>query len=340
MENNFQFKDLDINQSRIHTDICQVFEAWLILEREYAGYKGGMFWKTARGKEYLFRSTTSRGDGKSLGPRSEQTEAIHHAFHERKSWLESKRLVLRQQIQQQAMYVKAARLNRTPKVVAALLRQLHRQGWLGSHLIVVGTHALLAYESQANMHFETGLMSTLDLDLMWDVRKQLNLAGALPHSGLMSVLRKADSSFEPLEPRSFCAVNSAGFRVDLIKPTERPPWKPAPEQIAPGDLVVASIPNLDWLLNAPKFTATIMDQDGFPLLITCPDPRAYALHKVWLSKQPNRSPAKAQRDLAQAYAVAKLVHERMPHLPMKAELLRQFPFELSQSLENLPLGFE
>lgn len=340
MENTFQFIDLDLNQSRIYTDMCQVFEAWLLVEREYIGYKGGMFWKKSGKGEYLFRSSNSRGDGRSLGPRTPETESIYAAFHDRKQWLETRRTSLQLEIRKQAPYVKAARLNRTPRIVASLLREIHRQGWLGKQLVVVGTHALLAYESVANLHFETGLMSTLDLDLMWDVRKQLHLAGSLTRTGLLGLLKKADSSFEPLEPRSFCAVNLDGFRVDLIKPTERPPWKPAPEQMAPGDLFVASIPNMDWLLNAPKFSATVFDQDGFPLLLTCPDPRAYALHKSWLSKQPNRSPAKAKRDLAQAYAVARLVQSRLPHLPMKAELMRQFPLEISETLPDLPRGFE
>ncbi len=45
-----------------------------------------------------------------------------------------------------------------------------------------------------------------------------------------------------------------------------------------------------------------------------PDPRAFALHKAWLSQQPTRDPLKKPRDLAQAKAVAQLVREQMPHL--------------------------
>jgi hypothetical protein len=45
-----------------------------------------------------------------------------------------------------------------------------------------------------------------------------------------------------------------------------------------------------------------------------PDPRAFALHKAWLSRQPDREPLKKPRDIAQAREVVQLVREHMPHL--------------------------
>ena len=39
-----------------------------------------MRWKTVRGIEYLFRDSDARGNGKSLGPRSVETEATLAAF--------------------------------------------------------------------------------------------------------------------------------------------------------------------------------------------------------------------------------------------------------------------
>jgi hypothetical protein len=51
-----------------------------------------------------------------------------------------------------------------------------------------------------------------------------------------------------------------------------------------------------------------------------PDPRAFALHKAWLSGLATREPIKKTRDLDQAKAVAKLVQDEMPHLPFESTL--------------------
>lgn len=67
-------------------------------------------------------------------------------------------------------------------------------------------------------------------------------------------------------------------------------------------------------LAAPKLETVAVDEDGQPVPFRVPDPRAFALHKAWLSPQLTREPVKKPRDLAQARAVAQLVREYMPHL--------------------------
>ncbi len=48
--------------------------------------------------------------------------------------------------------------------------------------------------------------------------------------------------------------------------------------------------------------------DGIPLsIMSCIDPRAFALHKLWLSRRADRSPAQRPREAAQAVTVAALV---------------------------------
>lgn len=66
--------------------------------------------------------------------------------------------------------------------------------------------------------------------------------------------------------------------------------------------------------------AVAIDEDGWPVPIRAPDPRAFALHKVWLSMQASREPLKKPRDLDQAKAVAKLVQHYLPHLPFEDAL--------------------
>lgn len=50
------------------------------------------------------------------------------------------------------------------------------------------------------------------------------------------------------------------------------------------------------------------------------EPRAFALHKAWLSGLHEREPLKKPRDLDQARSVAKLVIDEMPHLPFESTL--------------------
>ena len=127
------------------------------------------------------------------------------------------------------------------------------------------------------------------------------------------MLKKADRSFELVRKRGFRAANAGQFMVDLIV-APRSMRDSEPVTFSEGDLVASEVPGLQWLINAPKLDAVAIDEDGFPAPMRAPDPRAFALHKAWLSQQPERDPVKKPRDLAQARAVAQLVREAMPHL--------------------------
>lgn len=130
---------------------------------------------------------------------------------------------------------------------------------------------------------------------------------------MIGLLRKADRSFECIRKRGFRAANAGQFMVDLIVPP-RSMQESEPISFAPDDMVASEVPGLQWLINAPKLFACAIDEDGWPAPFRVPDPRAFALHKVWLSGQPTREPVKKARDLAQAQAMAAMIAEHMPHL--------------------------
>ena len=50
---------------------------------------------------------------------------------------------------------------------------------------------------------------------------------------------------------------------------------------------------------AKKFHQVAIAQDGFPVPMVAPDPRLFALHKLWLAEQPDCEPVKKGRDRAQ-----------------------------------------
>jgi hypothetical protein len=113
-----------------------------------------------------------------------------------------------------------------------------------------------------------------------------------------------------------------------------------------GDLKAAEIKNLHWLISSPNIYQVVIGKDGFPSAMTVPDPRAFSLHKLWLSKQVNRQAVRKQRDLDQAIAVASLTVKYLPQYEFKASELRMFPKTLLTEAEKniagleLPSGFD
>ena len=81
-------------------------------------------------------------------------------------------------------------------------------------------------------------------------------------------------------------------------------FQPAALTNLPDDLEGAAIFGLGWLVNSPKLEAVAVDEKGYPVRLDVIDPRAFALHKAWVSSRPDREPIKALRDLEQAKAAA------------------------------------
>ena len=59
--------------------------------------------------------------------------------------------------------------------------------------------------------------------------------------------------------------------------------------------------------------------------MVAPDPRLFALHKLWLAEQPGREPVKNGRDRAQGTAVLQLLLERLPEYPLDPRVLKGLP---------------
>jgi hypothetical protein len=224
-----------------------------------------------------------------------------------------------EKIQEQARLNKALRLNRVPNVIARVLRELDNAG-LREDFTVIGTQALYAYEATAGVHFILELLASGDVDLLYDARKKLTVASdKLDGHGLLGLLKKADRTFECIRENGYRAANAGLFMVDLVV---APRGMHAAQSVtfAKADLVATEVPGLQWLLNSPKLDAVAIDEDGWPVSIRVPDPRAFALHKAWLSVQSSREPLKTPRDLGQARAVAKVVDAYLPHLPFEETL--------------------
>lgn len=328
-----EFQELNSDQRREAVNTQQRFAALREAQERATAYRGSMIWTETKGRAYLVRSQYGASGLRrqtSLGPRSEQTEAIKHEFDRGREAARARLQNLQAVMAQQAAINRAIGLGRVPLIGAKIIRALDQAGMLGAGIRVLGTNAIYAYEAAAGVRIDPGLTSTEDIDLLLDARSELTFAASedVSHPSLLRLLQKIDHSFER-DRQTFRAANSAGYLVDLIKPLRDPPWADANERQRIGedaaDLTAAEIHGLAWHESAPSFEAVAIDEKGEPCRIVATDPRVWAAHKLWVSKRPDREPLKRRRDEAQAHAIARLVTAYLPHLPYTSEQLRMLP---------------
>lgn len=333
------YNDLNAEQARQSVDVAQAYEAWRMADRDYRErFAGSMFWQTvdAAGRRYLYREL--KGVKRSLGPQSDETEDIHRAFTTGREAVKERLRGITDRLNAMAPVNRALRLNRVPRLAARILRRLDEAGLLGKPFRVAGTHALYALEQACAVQIRSDLLATGDVDLLWDSRAGLQLSGgpALRMEGVLGLLRRVDRSFALARPGSFRAVNRDGYMVDLITPPFGDPVTSRPRSIGTGeDLTAIEIGGLAWLVNSPSFEQTAIGEDGYPLRMVTPDPRAWAVHKLWLAGRGDREPAKRIRDRAQAMFAIGLLHRRRPDLRFDAGELQALPQALRKAVLDI-----
>lgn len=336
-------KELNGAQRRQLIDTQQVFEAWRAAFRERdRRFAGGMRWAARNGKEYLLRKIGKRE--KSLGRRSPELEATYAAFTKGRAENSARLASLASRLDEFAPINVAMGLGRMPATAARILRECDKAGLLGEQIFVVGTNALFAYEAMAGVLVASELVASSDIDLLYDARRRLSLAVNDVHErGLIGLLRNADKSFAPIRPRDYRAANREGYIVDLIRPQPRDVFRDRLRTAVtdlPEDLEGAPIFGLTWLINTAKVDAVPLDEKGYPVRVVAIDPRAFSLHKAWISKRVDREPIKASRDWEQAQAVAMLAI-RYLRLPFDSQSLSSLPAALRNLLADVvPRGIE
>jgi hypothetical protein len=329
-----QFAELSADQRRQFINAKQSFEAWREADQEFRHtYRGEMRWRKVGGREYLSRKYHKVWN--QVGPRSPETERIKDEYTEQRTSLRSRLTRLNKRLDDMRPLNRAMGLGRVPRVAAQVLRMLDQTGFLGRQVSVAGTHALYAYEARSGVLFEPELTATTDIDLLWDVRRRFTfLMQDVSESGIIGLLRKVDKTFR--RTRSYSAENADPYIVEFIRPERKnEATRPNPRltRVA-DDLEPAPIDGLAWLINAPKFEEIVMGEDGRPLLMCCIDPRAFALHKLWLSRRPTREGIKRRRDELQARAVAAVATQFMG-LTFDRRALSALPKELTDGAAEL-----
>jgi hypothetical protein len=218
------------------------------------------------------------------------------------------------------------------------LRHLTPGDLTAAPLMVIGTHALHAFEFAAGVFIDAPRNSAL----IEGAAQQLTLASAAPLApeAFLRLLRRGDRSYDTLPGDGLAAVNRHGFRVRLWLPATAPPGSRMVVRDAPGVTVQAAGGDLAALLAAPKFSQVVIGRRGDPVTMVVPDPRALALHKLWLSQRQDREPAHKERDRVQAAALAELILRYLPQYYFFSSELQLFPPEVARLAEGMVEGYE
>jgi len=320
------FPELSNEQRRQLIDAQQAFSAWRPAASELARI-GTLRSQASKGKRYMYE--VHGNVRKSLG---RETPALlkKKAQHDgRRDALKSTVKTLERRLSEMAPVNRALGLGRMPTIAARILRALDGEGLLGRHIIVVGTNALYAYETATGTILPREHVATTDADLLWDTEESLLLAATgVRRDGIMGILRRVDHSF--VADYGFNATNADGYVVDLLCPDTD-----ALLSIGEGaDLVATPMPGVEWLLAAPRLEQIIIGEDGRPLLIVVPEPRTFALHKLWVSELDSRNPLKRPRDASHARVVAELVRVYL-RKPFSAKDMPWLPKELRPKIKQL-----
>ena len=302
------------NAARQVIDSTTVFTEHQRVKDQAQPYAGSMYWKREGDYEYLVKTRPRRRTQERLGARSVETEHIFAEYTSRKQALESRLESLRDALTEAERMNKALKAGRTPNLVVDVLQVLEDAG-LAEHFTVVGTHALYAYETAASVRIIQGALATQDVDLLWDARKRVQFMTDLEHldASMLSVLKRADATFERKEGQNETAINARGFEVDFLRrqPIENDPH-PFRFSEDEGDLWPVQAVRASVLTTAPRFEHAVIAVSGRMALMRTIAPAAFVEFKRWMAgNATHREEAKRRRDRLQADIVQDLLDQRL-----------------------------
>lgn len=310
-------------QTRLLVNLRQRYESWIEVERKRRALPYDLRRKTINGHDYLYSITDRGGNGKSLGPWSSEHEATFTAYHQHKSELKARAATLRAALAESAALYRALRLPLLSSDAGPILRECDHRQLLGSHLLVIGTNAIAAYMAEAGGRVALP-DETEDFDLAW-VAADAEAADR----AVWDMLKAVDPTFTVNSERDFQARNAKAYEVELLVAPSRSHSLSGTDRPRP-----MALPEQEWLLLGRPVDQVIGCRDGSPARIVAPDPRWFALHKLWMSDQAKRNPLKRPKDRTQGLALLDLVSAAMPHYPLGDDFIATLPSELMELFQS------
>lgn len=313
-------------QIRALINLRQRYEVWREAEAARRALPYDLRRKRVGEYEYLYEIADRSGNGKSLGPWNEAAAQRFEAYRADKAICAARLEQGRTARDEGARLARALRVPMLASAAGPILREADVRGLLDGSLLVVGTNALLAYACEAVALL--GLADeTEDFDLAW-------AATELPEDApVWALLKAVDSTFTVNTERTFQARNAAAYEVKLLVAPSRAATLAARDNPRPIPL-----PEQEWLLLGRPIDQVVPCRDATAARMVVPDPRWFALHKLWLADQDKRNPFKRGKDRAQGLGVLDAVRDAMPHYPLDAEFEASLPPELVPYFERWRAG--
>lgn len=305
-------------QLRTLINLRQRYEVWIEAERQLARMPYDLRIKTVSGKSYLYEIFDRSGNGKSLGRLTEALEEKFQSYREKKQNAQAQRDGARAVLDESARLYRALRLPMLSSGAGPILQECDRRDLLGSHLLVVGTNAIAAYAVEAAGFLIGAPEETEDFDLAWSA-----VESEEPETLLWDMLKSVDPTFTVNTERTFQARNSKAYEVEILVAPSRAETLGRSDRPKPVPL-----PEQEWLLLGRPVDQVVACRDGSPVRIVAPDPRWFALQKLWMSEKKGRNPLKRPKDSRQGIALLNTVEQAMPQYPMDKAFESEIPDEL------------
>jgi hypothetical protein len=332
------FIPLATDAQRELANLEQAYGALADSQRELRSMPASMYTVSREGAEYLYWKVESSDSGTSVGRLDDEAAARLAEYRQTKASLKARIDSASHLVEARARSCRALRVSPLPDKQGELLRELDYAQLLGTDLMVVGTNCFPAYEVLSGVRFPVGNEATEDFDLAWCRGTSASVTRDLTHRPmahggagllrtqptLLSVLRSIDSSYRINKAKQYQAINDASYEVELLA---APSCMPLPANT--GFAPMYSLIEQEWLLKGRPFSCVVptVRHKGCPLFV--PDPRWMALHKLWLSRKPERNSNKRPKDLRQGNVLLDAArHFLVDSYPLDLDFVLELPDEL------------
>ena len=190
----------------------------------------------------------------------------------------------------------------------ATLAALHNHGLFEAGLTLVGSHSYGAILNHLGVRAQTYLTEDVDTSslLRLSIGQNLNLLDVLKTTGLPFVKSKIGLSPKS-KSETYLVSNKSNFMFDVLVDGHdigEPVFVPEINAYA------QTIPYLKYLVEGRVSSAIISKTYIVPVFI--PDPRRFAIHKLFSSVSRINMPAKSEKDILQAATVICAVEDKYP----------------------------
>lgn len=292
-------------QTRVLINLAGRYANWMEAVRALDALPYGMQRKEVGGSAYLYQINDRAGNGKSLGSWSDAQAARLAQYRTSKQAIKQRRDQSAALLEESARLAWAVRLPMLPTQAGALLREADRRALLGSALLVVGTNALAAYAIEAGGRFDLP-DETEDFDMAWTAED--NMEGR----PLWDFLKAVDPTYTINSERPFQARNAAAYEVEILVAPSRVATMTRRDQPKP-----IALAEQEWLLKGTPVDHVTICRDRTAARLIVPDPRWFALQKLWLADKETRHPLKRGKDKKQGAGLLDALRAGwMPRYPL------------------------